>query len=140
VSDGLQARAPRAAVVDDEQDVLTFLRAAFEDRGFEVMTSDQPYAALPLLRRFRPDLVCLDLVMPEQSGVSLYLEMRRIPELSRVPVLILTGLDAGEALRTIEHDVTGVLPPDATVEKPLDLPSLFRAVDELLAGRGGGPP
>ena len=128
-----ESSAPlRVAVVDDEEDVLTFLRLVFEDRGFEVLTTDRPGAAVAALRSFRPDLVCLDLLMPEHTGVSLYVAMRRTPELRTVPVLILTGLETGEALVALQERADGIPPPDGTVEKPLDVAALLRAVEAVL--------
>ncbi len=127
----------RVAVVDDEEDVLTFLRLVFEDRGFEVLTTDRPGAAVALLRRFQPDLVCLDLLMPEHTGASLYVAMRRVPELRDVPVLILTGLETEDALVALKHRADGIPPPDGTVEKPLDVAALLRAVEAVLPAAAG---
>jgi two-component system alkaline phosphatase synthesis response regulator PhoP len=128
----------RVAIIDDETDVLTFLRAVFEDRGFEVATCGQPSTALELLREFHPDLVCLDLLMPEQMGVSLYAQIRHVPTLETVPVLILTGLDADEVGAALCTQASGVPAPDGTVEKPIDVTRLFGAVDAVLTRTAGG--
>ena len=122
---------PRVAVVDDEEDVLTFLRLALEDQGFEVLASDRPLDAVPLLHAFKPDLVCLDLLMPEQMGSSLFVEIRRDPALAKVPIVILTGLNARDALAKVTGTVGGVHPPDRYLEKPVDLGAFLRAVAEL---------
>lgn len=122
---------PRVAVVDDEEDVLTFLRLALEDQGFEVLASDRPLDAVPLIRDFKPDLVCLDLLMPEQMGSSLFVEIRRDPALAEVPIVILTGLNARDALAKATGPVGGVRPPDRYLEKPVDLGAFLRAVAEL---------
>ena len=87
---------PRVAVVDDEPDVLTFVRLALDDRGFDVMTLDRVAGALSALRAFAPDAICLDLLMPEQTGLSLLVEIRKDPDLAQIPVLILSALNARE--------------------------------------------
>jgi DNA-binding response OmpR family regulator len=140
VSDSADPRRPRVAIIDDEQDVLTFLRIVFEDRGYEVATCEHSSTALALLREFRPDLICLDLLMPEQMGASLYVEIRRLPALASVPVLILTGLNAEDALAALGSRASGVPPPQGTVEKPLEVAQLFKAVDTVLARTTGASP
>jgi CheY-like chemotaxis protein len=131
---------PRVAVVDDEPDVLTFLRLALGDRGFDVLALDRVAGALPALRAFAPDAVCLDLLMPERTGLSLLVEIRKDPDLARIPVLILSALNArDELLSTLRHEGLGP-EPAAFVEKPLDLESLVQALHECLGiAAGGGP-
>ena len=70
--------------------------------------------------------------MPEHTGMSLYVAMRRLPELRTVPVLILTGLDAEPALAALQERADGIPPPDGTVEKPLDVGVLLQAVEAVL--------
>ena len=131
---------PRVAVVDDEPDVLTFVRLALDDRGFDVLTLDRVAGALPALHAFAPDAVCLDLLMPERTGLSLLVEIRRDPALAQIPVLILSALNArDELLTTLRREGLGPAPA-AFVEKPLDLESLVRALRECLGiAVGGGP-
>lgn len=131
---------PRVAVVDDEPDVLMFLRLALNDRGFDVLTLDRVAGALSALHAFVPDAVCLDLLMPERTGLSLLVEIRKDPNLARVPVLILSALNArDELLATLRREGLGP-EPAAFVEKPLDLESLVRALRECLGIAAGGDP
>jgi DNA-binding response OmpR family regulator len=126
---------PRIAVIDDEADVLTFLRLALDDAGFEVLASSSPNEVLPELRSFLPDLICLDLLMPERMGLSLFLEIRRMPALRLVPVVILSGLTgASRPLDGLELE-DGVAPPAAYLEKPVDLADLISTARRLLATR-----
>jgi DNA-binding response OmpR family regulator len=123
---------PRVAVIDDEEDVLTFVRLLLEDAGFEVLTCDRPTEALPALASFAPDLVCLDLLMPEQLGWSLFAELRRDPALARVPVIILSGCDASAELehaRSLGRGGAEV----AYLEKPVEPEALL-----TMAGRLAG--
>lgn len=122
----------RVAIVDDEEDITTFLRLALEDAGFVVATSNIADQAHALLRAFRPDLICLDLLMPGRTGASLYLEMREDPELAAVPVLILSGLDAREELAALLAREANVPPPAGYVEKPVAAEGFVHAVRALL--------
>ncbi len=122
--------APRVAVVDDEEDVLTFVRIALEDAGFTVQALDRPTEAIGALEVFRPHLILLDLLMPEQMGVSLYAELRQNPVLRHVPVIILSGLNARDTL----PEAAGYL------EKPVDAAALLHAVRRVLPDPRGGTP
>jgi DNA-binding response OmpR family regulator len=129
---------PRVAVVDDEPDVLTFVRLALGDRGFDVLTLDRVEGALAALRAFGPDAVCLDLLMPERTGLSLLVEIRKDPDLARVPVLILSALNArNELLETLRREGLGP-EPVAFVEKPLEMEALVRALSKCLGIAAGG--
>ena len=89
-------------VVDDEADVSRYLSAALEDVGYEVHVGGNAEEGLALIRDVGPGLVCLDLVMPGRTGISLYLELRGIPELAGIPtvVRIFTSSSSGNMIRT----------------------------------------
>lgn len=128
----------RVAVIDDEDDVLTFMRCLLEDQGYEVLTVARPAGAVAQLEAFAPHAICLDLLMPEQLGFSLFVELRHHPALGAVPILILSGLNArnelGEALRS----AGSVAPPSAWVEKPIEPRVLFEELARALGHAGGG--
>ena len=131
---------PRVALVDDEEDITTFLRLALEDAGCAVAVCNRADDALGVLREFRPDLVCLDLLMPGRTGASLYAEMAGDPELGGVPVLILSGLGARDDLPDILARGGGEAPPPAGyLEKPIDAAGFLRLVRSLLGARGEAP-
>ena len=131
---------PRVAIVDDEVDVLTFLRLALEDAGFKVLTCPRPKRALDVVAAFEPDLVCLDLLMPEQMGTSLYVAMRENPKLASVPILILSGLNTRDELIQIFRREGDLRPPVAFIEKPVDTPHFLEAVRGALEAPSNGSP
>jgi len=133
---GTQARV---AIVDDEEDITTFLRMALEDAGFAVCVTNEPAGAFELLHPFRPDLICLDLLMPGQTGASLYSEFHADPELSQVPVLILSGLDAREELSRILQR-QGLPAPAGYFEKPINAPAFVDMVRSLIGRAAGRTP
>ncbi len=112
---------PRVAVIDDEPDVLTFLRLALEDAGFDVLTSGSPVDVLPDLETFAPDVICLDLLMPERMGLSLFVEIRRVPSMERVPVVILSGLAGVGDVLAMLNTAGDQLPPACCFDKPVDI-------------------
>jgi DNA-binding response OmpR family regulator len=144
MSEPRPGQPPLVALVDDEEDITTFLAIALEDAGYRVVATNESAVALALLRERRPDLICLDLLMPERMGASLYLQIRRAEELAAVPVLILSGLGTRDDLRELLARTGDVPPPTGYIEKPVDREDFLSAVERALAdaagpGRGGAP-
>jgi CheY-like chemotaxis protein len=78
-------------VVDDEPDVVFFLRAALEDAGFNVITASNGDEALKRVKERQPDFISCDLVMPKKSGIKFLYELRHNKDWSRIPVVIVTA-------------------------------------------------
>ena len=121
----------RVLVVDDEPDVRGYLRSALEDAGFVVETACDGIEALGLIRGNPPDLISLDLVMPRHSGAKLYRELQKDRELSRVPVLIVTG-HARDELGRVDLEEMTMSGPGVYLEKPVRPASYVAAVRKLL--------
>jgi len=119
----------RIVVIDDESDVTTFLGAALGDNGFEVHESQDCAQGLALICEVDPALICLDLLMPARSGLSLYRELRLDRRFAKVPILIVSGLGVESDLAQLLGDLP---PPDGYLEKPIDVPALLRRVVRLL--------
>ena len=119
-------------VVDDEADISRYLAAALEDEGYEVKVASNAADGLALIREVGPGLVCLDLVMPGRTGISLYRELREIPELADTPAIIVTGVTRAdaEARLGLGRDYPA---PDGYIEKPVDIPQFLETVGRLLA-------
>ncbi|MFP4623455.1 MAG: response regulator, partial [Gemmatimonadota bacterium] len=79
-------------IVDDEPDVVSYLEMLLQDRGYATVSADDGNEALELVRKERPDLVTLDISMPEASGTRFYRELKTDPEVASTPVLIVTGV------------------------------------------------
>ena len=128
---------PRTVVlVDDEADVTLFLQTALEDAGYTALAASKPAEGFALIRSEKPDLVCLDILMPEESGFSLYQRIRSDPELKNIPVLITTGLSPVKDLRNIDYlllpDGSRLPEPDGFVEKPIDVGRFLAKVRKVL--------
>jgi CheY-like chemotaxis protein len=127
----------RVLIVDDEDDVVFFLRTALEDAGFQVDTAASVDEALGRIRAAAPDCVSLDMVMPGKSGIVLFHELRRNPKWSRIPVIFVTAyardrkvreqLDAAAALA--ESTMSG---PATYLEKPVTAEKFVAAVAALV--------
>jgi CheY-like chemotaxis protein len=115
-------------VVDDEPDVLTYLTAVLEDDGASVVQAMDGDQALDLARKEKPDLVTLDLSMPGVDGGQVFEVLRKDPELSTVPVCIITGKPE---LRRLIYD-RAVPPPEGYLDKPVSEQVLLLNVRKIL--------
>jgi CheY-like chemotaxis protein len=119
----------RVLVVDDDRSIQGFLAEALADEGYEVRTAANGREAVAILRGWRPDLILLDLMMPEMDGWAFRAEQRTMPNAADVPVIVLS---AARDLSTKAHDLT----PARVFAKPFDLAALLGAIERLTGGRG----
>jgi CheY-like chemotaxis protein len=122
-------------VVDDEQDIRAYLSVALKDAGFEVATAASGREALEAVKRARPDFISLDLVMPGGSGIAFLHELRRNPEWSKIPVMVVTGHAQDELGRAdLAQALEGSLlsGPGTYLEKPVTPASYVAAVCKSL--------
>jgi DNA-binding response OmpR family regulator len=118
--------ARRVFVVDDDASIQGFLVDALADDGYIVRTATNGRDALAILREWRPDLILLDLMLPEMSGWEFRANQLAQPDVAAVPVIVLS------AMRNPTPTVPG-LAPARVVAKPFDLEELLAAIDELSA-------
>ncbi len=81
-------------IVEDDTDLLEMLRLSFKGAGFSIATATNGIEALKKVRSLRPDLVVLDLVLPELDGFAVCEILRKDGATSTVPVIMLTGLSS----------------------------------------------
>jgi len=122
-------------VVDDEPDLVAYLRVFLEDRGFEVAVAADGREGMEKALEEHPDLITLDITMPAESGVRLLRDLQQDPSTARIPVVIVTGV-AHEFKRFIETRKQ-VRPPAAYFEKPVDREALLAEIEVLLAAAPG---
>ena len=72
---------PRILLVDDEEDILEFVSYNLEREGFKVFTGRNGREAIQMVTKVKPDLVILDVMMPEMDGIAACEEIRKIPGL-----------------------------------------------------------
>jgi len=124
--------AKKILIIDDEKDMRVYLDTFLRKAGFETETAENGEEGLRKARASIPDLITLDLLMPKQSGVRAYRELRSAPETRGVPVIILTGLLRQEDF--FKQDDGSLTAPDAIVEKPIERASFLKKVRELTGG------
>jgi two-component system phosphate regulon response regulator PhoB len=83
--------AERILLVDDEPDLLELVRVNLHQEGYEVETAEAGHEALAMLRRSPPDLVILDLMLPDISGTEICRQVRQDARLASLPIIMLTA-------------------------------------------------
>ncbi|MGA3126245.1 MAG: response regulator [Candidatus Korobacteraceae bacterium] len=121
----------RILVVDDEEDVTTFLGTLLEDNGYSVIKAADGKRGLEMARSESPDLIILDICMPEETGVRMFRNLQEDAQTNVIPVIILTGV-SHEFKRFIENR-RHLCPPAGYFDKPPDREELLTKVAELVA-------
>ncbi|NQS98004.1 MAG: response regulator [candidate division Zixibacteria bacterium] len=116
-------------IIDDEPDTLTYFASLLEDNGYEIVTAVDGEEGLLKLQESFPDLVTLDISMPEKSGVKLYREMKDSDQWKDIPVIVITGIS--DDFRKFISTRRQVPPPEGYLSKPIDKEELLRLVREL---------
>jgi CheY-like chemotaxis protein len=129
--------AKKILIVDDEPDVVSYLEMILQDNGYETVTARNGKEVLEILRKEKPDLVTLDISMPEASGTRFYVELKKDPELSATPVFIVTAVTGfGGDKYGYEKFISQrrlVPPPEGFFPKPIDREEFIAALNERLA-------
>jgi len=122
--------AKTVLVVDDDPDAREYLTTVLQDNGFMATTANDGVEAIAALERDVPDLVALDISMPEKSGVAVYRKLKEDERLKNIPVIIITGIS--EEFERFISTRRQVPPPEGYISKPVDAEQLVRKVRELI--------
>lgn len=133
----------RVLVVDDEMHLRLYIAAVFETAGYETATARDGEEGFRKARDWKPDLVSLDLMMPNEGGIRLFQRLKADAELKGAGVLVVSAI-GGEAFRhtlaMVRSGHGGALPDvDGYVEKPPGPEALLREAGRIMAERGAGP-
>ena len=117
-------------VIDDEPDVVTFLTTLLDDNGYATISAKDGNEALEQVKAESPDLILLDITMPEKSGVRFYRDVRENAEYKDIPVVMVTGV-----MKEFQKFISTrrqVPPPDGYIPKPVDTKVLLETIAKLL--------
>jgi CheY-like chemotaxis protein len=117
-------------VVDDEPDARDYLTTVLQDNGFATVIAKDGTEAIAKLAEAVPDLVSLDITMPERSGVSVYRKLKEDDQLKDVPVIIITNVS--DEFQKFISTRRQVPPPDGYISKPVDADAFIKMVGDLI--------
>jgi DNA-binding response OmpR family regulator len=120
---------PKVLIVDDNYSILEYLKTLLSRFGFEIKTSSNGYEGLQDVAEFKPDIIFLDLMMPNIDGIQMLQLKKVLNEIKDIPVIVITA-NAGRN-NVIAAMEAGA---DRVLAKPINVKQLKAAVDELLGG------
>ncbi len=116
-------------VVDDDPDLVTFVRVTLEDNGYNVMCAYNGKQFFDVLEKQKPDLIILDIMMPQMDGLEVLARLKSAPETSFIPVVLLT------AMVRYENIIRGYrMEADYYITKPFTETQLMTGINLFLSG------
>ena len=126
----------KVLVVDDDPDVRLFNTTVVEENGFIPIEATNGEEGLKKLKEEKPDLVILDVLMPRQSGIRLYRELKTDRAFKDINVIMLSGIAQKTFLRSqkalTEFGGEAVPEPEVYLEKPVEPEELAAAIKKFL--------
>jgi twitching motility two-component system response regulator PilH len=126
----------KALVVDDNPDVRLFSVAVLEKNGYTPLEAEDGESGLRIIKAEKPDLVILDVLMPRQSGVRLYRELKTAKSLKDIKVIVLGEIAKKTFLRSqkalTEFGDAEIPEPEIYLEKPVEPEELAEAIKKVL--------
>ncbi|MDP1989572.1 MAG: response regulator [Syntrophales bacterium] len=120
----------RILIVDDEQDIRTYLSTLLGDQGYETIQAKDGGEAMQKIQAEPPDLITLDISMPEKSGIKLFREIKTDDRWKHIPIIVVTGVS--EDFKTFISSRHHVPAPEGFVPKPINQEEILDLVHSLL--------
>ena len=117
---------PRILIVDDEHDFIELLQYKLAGHGYELIVANDGVHALSQARTQKPNLILLDILLPDLDGLSVCEILRRQPGTKKIPIIFMSALTGDITKRT------ATMQADDFFTKPLDLNRLEKRIEELL--------
>jgi CheY-like chemotaxis protein len=114
-------------VAEDSEETRTILKSILELKGYNVIEAEDGSKALEMVKRKRPDLILLDLKMPQLNGLAVTRLIRQRPEFSNTPIVIISGYDPEQ-----HGKVAAAAGCTEYVKKPIDFDHLGSVLERLL--------
>jgi twitching motility two-component system response regulator PilH len=126
----------KVLVVDDDPDVRLFSVTVLEEHGYTPLEAGDGVEGLKMIKAEKPDLVILDIMMPRQSGIRLYRELKTDKALKNIHVIVLSGIAKRTFLRSqkalTEFGGAEVPEPEVYLEKPVEAEDLADTIKQVI--------
>ena len=129
----MEEKKAKILVVDDEPDMVEMLKVMLENASYEVVSAYDGQEGIATAKQEKPDVVVLDLMMPEMNGFDACKEMKNDPDLKDIPVLVLTAISQKLSATKYARDQGLGLLSDDYIDKPVDPNVLLSRIETLMA-------
>ncbi len=116
-------------IVDDLVDNLFLLQAVLQVEGYQIKLANSGFAALATIQISPPDLILLDLMMPDMNGIEVTQQIRCDPKLSHIPILLVTAYAEANAAEGLKAGA------NSFIRKPIDFDELLTKIKAFLPSR-----
>ena len=128
--------AKKVLLVDDDADIRTIGKNVVTENGYSPLEAEDGLEGLEIVKAEKPDLIVLDVMMPKQSGLRLYHNVKTDKKLKNIPIIMLSGISKNAFLRSqnvlTEFGDKEVPEPDEYLEKPVDPEKLADTINKYL--------
>jgi CheY-like chemotaxis protein len=125
----------KVLVVDDEMDIRIFISTLVETNGYKPIVAKDGEEGLKLVKEHKPDLVILDVMMPKESGLKLYREIRTDDNTKHIPIIMVSAVSKKtffHSHRELDRYHGATIPePEAYIEKPPESEELIACISKL---------
>ncbi len=104
--------AKKIMIVEDDDITIKYLENLFKDNGYETCVAKDGNDALELLKKEKPDLITLDIQMPNEWGPRFYRKMSKDKELKKTPIIVISGIDGDHAVKDAVAFIRKPFDPD----------------------------
>ena len=131
MSQKIKVNTARVLVVDDEPEITEIVETFLTESGYDVAVENSSSNAVERARKFRPDVILLDIMMPGVDGYNICREIKADPEFSNTPIIFLTGKDRNDDMgRSFRSG------GDMFIKKPFSCERLLEIVNIVLMSTG----
>jgi CheY-like chemotaxis protein len=124
-------------VIDDEMDTVVYLEALLQDNGYDTISANDGQEGMEKVKSEKPDLVILDMSMPQKSGIGFYRELKSNPDLASTKVIFVTGVTGfggdKEGIKKFIDGRRGIPSPEGYFSKPIEQDEFLKTIGKLLA-------
>ncbi len=125
----------RILVVDDEMDIRIFISTLAESNGYKSVVAKDGEEGWRMVKDHKPNLIILDVMMPRESGLKMYRELRSDPDTNQIPVIMVSAISRKTFLHSIKelmryHGIP-LSEPEAYIEKPPEAEELLSLIGKF---------
>jgi two-component system alkaline phosphatase synthesis response regulator PhoP len=125
-------KVARILLVDDDPDFVAATKIVLESKPYEVIVAQEGDEGLKKAKTEKPDLILLDVIMPMKDGFTVAEQLKKDPQLSKIPLLMLTSFAQRKGETTISQAQGMMLEAEDYIDKPVTPQELLKRVEKHL--------
>jgi len=126
---------PKILIIDDDRDMVEALKIILEGESYIVRVAFNGEQGLDAVKKEKPDLIILDLLLPGKDGITVCRRLKTYPEYRDIPIIVVTALAKKVEDKILPEEEYGSLRVEGYLDKPVNPKNLINKVRQLLRGR-----